>query len=214
MPNSRVVPRRRCTGLLIASILLSCLFGCNRNRPDSVPTKTESNSSKKKELTHEINKSNRSSGQEPKGVASREAKEVRQEYAEHNCRIPTRNGHGAFVQFVIPEGASVDEGEILVKFDSYDWQVTLGEATREINHAETELAKADAELNLSEAAYREFTQGEFVRQKARLENELKKNREALGDIEKRDDLSAFERQVSIGQMYEELRSSSETKLTA
>lgn len=32
--------------------------------------------------------------------------------------------------------------------------------------------------------------------------------------EKRDDLSAFERQVSIGQMYEELRASSETKLTA
>ena len=32
--------------------------------------------------------------------------------------------------------------------------------------------------------------------------------------EKRDDLSAFERQLSIGQMYEELRSSSETKLTA
>lgn len=32
--------------------------------------------------------------------------------------------------------------------------------------------------------------------------------------EKRDDLSAFERQVSIGQMFEELRSSSETKLTA
>jgi len=32
--------------------------------------------------------------------------------------------------------------------------------------------------------------------------------------EKRDDLSAFERQLSIGQMYEELCASSETKLTA
>lgn len=32
--------------------------------------------------------------------------------------------------------------------------------------------------------------------------------------EKRDDLSAFERQLSIGQMYEELSTSSETKLTA
>ncbi|MEO1638808.1 MAG: ParB N-terminal domain-containing protein [Pseudomonadota bacterium] len=32
--------------------------------------------------------------------------------------------------------------------------------------------------------------------------------------EKRDDLSAFERQLSIGQMYEELSASSETKLTA
>ena len=32
--------------------------------------------------------------------------------------------------------------------------------------------------------------------------------------EKRDDLSAYERQISIGQMYEELNGSSETKLTA
>ncbi|HMP78814.1 MAG TPA: efflux RND transporter periplasmic adaptor subunit [Pirellulaceae bacterium] len=127
-----------------------------------------------------------------------------QKTVQGRCELP---GYTNKIIYIVPEGTFVQEGEVVVRFDSAEVDQMINEKSIALNEAqgklaqaqedldiqknknETDIATAELELSLAELDLEKYEQGDFIAEKADLERailegeaELEKTRDELNNM--------------------------------
>ncbi|MCA9053107.1 MAG: HlyD family efflux transporter periplasmic adaptor subunit [Planctomycetaceae bacterium] len=112
---------------------------------------------------------------------------------EIRCEVESKNGSGTKILEIVPEGTTVKEGDLLIRFDDSGLKNdrTLQEIA--VNSAQAAVTQAKNELDSTEFAKREYELGTFPQEKQKAESELFTAKE---NLERAEEKLAYKRRMA------------------
>ena len=89
---------------------------------------------------------------------------------EIRCEVQARNSAGTTILEVVPEGAYVEQGDLLARLDDSSFQAELLQQEIICNNSESQVIEAEADVEAAELALEEYLMGTFTEDVAQLES--------------------------------------------
>lgn len=96
-----------------------------------------------------------------------------------NVHLRCEVSGGAYISFVIPDGTEVKKGDVVVQFDSAQFETDVSEQEVKVRGARSTVVAKESELSIAKINLEEYTHGTFVKELKEAEVEIQVAEENL-----------------------------------